>query len=363
MIFHWYLFLLIIISGWLANYAGMTEPVLVENQTLVRYKWFPILIVIIPMIVAAAFRKDTIGDTYAYMVSFRDTMPSFSAILGTLTADVKDKGFVIFRIILKALIGNNCYIYFGIIAAICLFCVAIVYRKYSCNWAMSMFLFVASSDYIQWTHNGMRQFIAVCIIFAATDLLLKKKYGSYLFFVLFAATIHATALLMVPICFVVQGKAWNLHSVLFTIIVLISMNFSGVLTNLIVDFMIETQYSNEVNQFLATEGTNLLRVLVFSVPPIMALIFRRYLSCANSPILDLSTNMAIISMGAYIIASVTSGIFIGRVPIYFSLYNYILLPWLVENVFDRKSQKLIYAMLIACYMYFYYYQVSVSWNL
>lgn len=363
MIFHWYLFLLIIVSSWLAKYGGMTEQVFVERKSEVRYKWVPVLVLIIPMIITAATRSDRVGDTYAYMVGLKKAEPLFSAIPEVIATDGKDKGFSIFNILIKMLIGNNYYLYFGIIATFCLLCVAVVYRKYSCNFAMSMFLFIASSDYIQWTHNGMRQFIAVCILFAATDLLLKKRYVPYILFVLLASTIHATALLMIPICLIVQGKGWNIHSVLFTIAVLIAINFSGALSDFIVDFMTDTQYGNEVNQFLATKGTNILRVVVFMIPPILALVFRRYLNAAKSPVLDLSVNMSIISMGAYIISAVTSGLFIGRIPIYFSLYNYILLPWLVENVFEKRSQKLVYAVLIACYMYFYYYQVSVSWNL
>lgn len=363
MIFQWYLFVLLIAAAWIAKATGQTYTIKVHGRKEKRYGWIPVLIIIIPMIIAAAVRKDTIGDTYAYMRGFRNTNPSFAAIPEVLAQEGKDRGFSVFNILIKMIIGDHYQIYFGIVAAICLFCVAYVYRKYSCNFAMSMFLFLASSDYIQWTHNGMRQFIAVCIIFAATDLLLKKKYIRYILIVLLASTIHATALLMIPVCFIVQGKGWNTRSVLFTIAVLIAINFSGSLSVFIVDFMTDTQYSSEVNQFLATEGTNILRVVVFMIPPVLALVFRRYLNAAKYPILDLSVNMSIISMGAYIISAVTSGIFIGRIPIYFSLYNYILLPWLVENVFEKRSQKLVYAVIIVCYMYFYYYQVSVSWNL
>lgn len=363
MIFQWYLFVLLIAVAWFASAAQQTYTIEIHGRKEKRYGWIPVLIIIIPMIIVAAMRKDTIGDTYAYMVSFRNTTASFSAIPEIFAENGKDKGFSVFNILIKMVVGDHYQIYFGIIAAICLFCVAYVYRKYSCNFAMSMFLFLASSDYIQWTHNGMRQFIAVCIIFAATDLLLKKRYVPYILIVLLASTIHATALLMVPICFIVQGRGWNIRSVLFTIAVLIAINFSGALSDFIVDFMTDTQYSSEVNQFLATDGTNILRVVVFAVPPILALVFRRYLNASQYPILDLSVNMSIISMGAYIISAVTSGIFVGRIPIYFSLYNYILLPWLVENVFEKRSQKLVYAVIIACYMYFYYYQVSVSWNL
>lgn len=363
MVFQWYLFVLLIVVAWFASAARQTYTVEIHGRTEKRYGWIPVLIIMIPMIIAAAKRSPAIGDTSAYIAGFRDTTASFSAIPEALAREGKDKGFSVFNILIKMIIGDHYQLYFGIIAAICLFCVAYVYRKYSCNFAMSMFLFLASSDYIQWTHNGMRQFIAVCIVFAATELLLKKKYLLYIPIVLLASTIHATALLMIPVCFIVQGKAWNTRSVIFTAAALVAINYSGALSDLIVGFMSDTQYSNEVGQFLETEGTNILRVVVFAVPPILALFFKRYLDAARYPILDLSVNMSIISMGAYIISSVTSGIFIGRIPIYFSLYNYILLPWLVENVFEKRSRKLVYAVIIVCYMYFYYYQVTDVWGL
>ena len=363
MVFQWYLFVLLVAVAWFASIAGQTYTVEIHGRTEKRYGWVPVLIIIIPMIVAAALRSPAIGDTSAYIGFFRNTTASLSAIPEVLAREGKDKGFSIFNILIKMIIGDHYQIYFGIIATICLLCVAYIYRKYSCNFAMSMFLFLASSDYIQWTHNGMRQFVAVCIVFAATKLLLKKKYWLYIPIVLLVATIHATALLMIPVCFIVQGKAWNIRSVVFTIAALIAINFSGALSNLIVDFMSDTQYSHEVGQFLETEGTNILRVVVFAVTPILALVLKKYVDAARNPFLDLSVNMSIISMGAYIISSVTSGIFIGRIPIYFSLYNYILLPWLVENAFDKRSQKLVYGVIVVCYMVFYCYQTSTVWGL
>jgi hypothetical protein len=225
-----------------------------------------------------------------------------------------------------------------------------------------MFLFIASSDYVQWNYNGMRQFIAVSVIFLATDLLLQKKYIRVYAIVLLMATVHASALIMIPVTLFISGGPWNKRTVLFTVIALVAINFSGALRNLIADFMTETQYSSEVDQFLETTGTNVFRVLVFCIPPVLALAFKKYLLAANAPILNLSTNMSIVSMGMYIISAVTSGIFVGRIPIYFSLYNYILLPWLVENVFEKKSQKLVYGCIILCYLVFYWYQMTVAWD-
>lgn len=361
MVFQWYLFVLLIAVAIFSTVKQQTYTVAVCGGRERRWTWLPALMIAIPLIYLAGTRPD-IGDTRAYRNSFFSITASLSEIPNILAAEEKDKGFSIFALLVKCIIGNNDKLYFTIIAAFCLLCVVYIYRKYSCNFIFSMFLFIASSDYVQWNYNGMRQFIAVAAIFAATDLLLKKKYLPYFALILFMSTFHASALIMIPISLIVQGKPWNAKTVLFTLIVLIAVNYSDSLTGLITDLMEDSQYSNEVGQFLETEGTNILRVLVFCIPPVLALILRKWLYRADIPILNLSTNMSIVSMGAYIVSSVTSGIFIGRMPIYFSLYNYILLPWLVENVFEDRSKKFVYTAIILCYLVFYYYQMHVAWD-
>lgn len=361
MVFQWYLFVLLAAVAIFASAAGQTYTIEVHGRREVRYSWVPVLIIMIPLIYLAGTRAN-IGDTAAYRISFHNMSTSFSELLDALAGESKDKGFTVFTFFLKSIVGDNDKVYFTIIATICLMCVAVVYKKHSCNFIMSMFLFIASSDYVQWNYNGMRQFIAVAVIFAASDLLLKKKYVWYYAIILVMSAIHASALIMIPISLVVQGRPWNTRTVLFTVAALLAINFSSGLRDLITEFMSETQYSGEVGQFLETDGTNIFRVLVFCIPPVMALAFRSYLLPANDPVLDLATNMSIISMGMYIVSSVTSGIFIGRIPIFFSLHNYILLPWLIENVFDKRSQKLVYAIVIVCYLAFYWYQMTTAWD-
>ena len=361
MVFQWYLFVLLIIVALFAQITHQTYTVTIDGRRELRYGWIPVLMIAIPLIYLAGTRAN-IGDTGVYRSGFLSMDVSVTHFFEILGSDSKDKGFSIFTLLLKTIIGNNDKIYFTIIASICLMCVVSVYKKYSCNFIMSMFLFIASSDYVQWNYNGMRQFIAVSIAFAATDWLLEKKYLKYFLLILLLSTIHASALIMIPISFIVQGKAWNIKTVVLIVGALLAINYSDVTIGIIADFMADTQYSGEVGQFLETEGTNILRVLVFCIPPALALLLRKWIDRADSKLLNLATNMSIVSMGAYLVSSATSGIFVGRIPIYFSLYNYILLPWLVENVFEEKSQKIIYIAIIVCYTIFYYYQMMVAWD-
>ena len=59
----------------------------------------------------------------------------------------------------------------------------------------------------------------------------------------------------------------------------------------------------------------------------------------------------------------TSGIFIGRLPIYASLYSYILLPWELDHLFDRTSGQLIMIGMVGLYLVFYYYQMHMIFGL
>lgn len=366
MIFQWQLFVLLIVIALFAPAMNMYREVNVYGNEQIRYNWFPVLVLAIPMIYMAGTRSETlpnVGDTMSYLGMFQAAPTSLSELFSSFTEDSKDKGFSVFMTLVKAVVGNREIVFFTIIAAVCILCVMAVYRKYSCNFIISAFLFIASGEYIQWTYNGIRQFIPVAILFACIGLILKKKYIPFIILTLILSTIHASALLMIPMVFIVQGRAWNRKTMLLIIAVIIAIASLEQFTDLVTGIMENTQYSGEVDQYLSTEGTSLQRVLVYSIPAILSLILKRRIDRENNPVINLAANMALITALMYLLSAFTSGIFLGRIPIYFSLYNYILLPWLIEHCFTKNSARLIYLVLIGCYLLFYYFQMHVTWNL
>ena len=111
------------------------------------------------------------------------------------------------------------------------------------------------------------------------------------------------------------------------------------------------------------DGTNILRVLVYSIPMILSLIGRKWLEAEDNSIINLCTNMAIITSGLYVVSAVTSGIFIGRLPIYTSLYGYILLPYVIDKMFTKESALMVKLIMMGAYLVFYYYQIHIGWAL
>lgn len=362
MLFQWYIFVFLIILYAVAKAGNQRYQVYVAGEYETRYKWFTAAAVICVLSYVAAMRHERFIDTSSYIGNFMKSDPSWEGILRIIQGEGKDKVFYVLTALLRGLLGDHYRVYLGVIAGFCLICVIRIYRKHSSNFFMSVFLFVASGEYVMWTHNGIRQFIAVSMVFAATDLLLKKKYFPYTVIVLIASTFHSSALVMLPVILVVQGQAWNIKSIAMLLAILAITASSDVLNTLLLSVMENTQYANDAEALLATDGTNALRVMVFAIPPLMALLFRNQLMMLDIPLVNLATNMSVVSLGVYFIAMFTSGIYIGRMPIYFSLYNYLLLPWLVERFFEKSSSKLIYLAVIACYMGYYYYQMHIIWG-
>lgn len=349
------------IMGLFFHRVDVEETIQVLGKNKRRTLLLVAIIVVIPIIYLAGSRGN-IGDTYNYQKGYNNIPNSFSEMLRYAGNIKKDRGFWYLIGIIKCLTRADYRVYYYILATIQILSLVIVYRRYSSNYLMSIFLFIASTDYISWMCNGVRQFTAVTIIFAGTTWLLEKKYIPYSLLILIASTVHQSALIMLPIIFIVHGEAWNRRTVFLLIAALVIVAYVDIFTNILDNILEETQYENVVSDWKAwkDDGTNPLRVLVYSVPAILSFFGRRNIRYENDSVINVATNMSIVTAGLYLISMVTSGIFIGRLPIYTSLFNYILLPWEVKCIFNERSSKLITIALYISYLLFYYYQMHIQ---
>lgn len=353
----------VLVGGYIIRAVSKKQTVQVLGELQKRWSKSSALLLMIPLILWATYRSLYIGDTGTYVNAFNrmpDTLAELSAYVGTLK---KDKGYYTFAALIRIFISKDYRVYLFIIAAIQGVILALVLRKYSSDYWLSIFLFVAATDYLSWMNNGIRQFVAVVIVFAGTKWLLERKNIQYILLVLFASLFHQTALLMIPIGFILQGKAWNIKTLLFIAASLAAVVFVDRFTDILDNALSETQYENVVSDWESfnDDGTNVFRVLVYSVPAILAFIGRKRIKTDDDPVITMATNASLITSGIYLVSMVTSGIFVGRLPIYVSLYsNCILLPWETENIFSRESSQLVKLLMIVCYIAFYYYAMYLN---
>lgn len=344
------------------------------NALTGEYEWrvapFFAILVMAPVVWMAA-NRGWFADTDVYIRSYQTMPDTFAGISGYMETISKDKGFSLFSAILRVIIGKSYVPYLCVIAIFQAYAVSKLFREHSIDYVLCVFLFIASTDYLSWMFNGIRQFMAVSIILLATPLMLKEsahvirnKYLPLFVIIICASTMHQSALLMIPFVVIAQGEAWNRRTLLFLIGTLLAIAFVGRFTGLLDEVLSNTQYKNVVSDYTewGDDGTNPLRVLVYSIPAIISFLERRTIKEENNPVINFCTNMSIVSMGIYIISMFTSGIFIGRLPIYASLYSYILLSWEIENLFE-KSRSAIKITAIFGYLMFYYYQMHVTYGL
>lgn len=362
---YWFMMAWVIFFGILAQVSARKVCVgeyLGEEVYEARVHLF-MAVVTFAVIIFFAGARSHIADTSAYIRMFND-YPLFQNAQDIIFDDTaREPGFRLFSILVKTYISDNYTVWLYIIAVITGICVMIPLYRYSCNFGVSAFLFMSSCQFT-WMFNGMRQFLVAAIIFSCTGLILKNKNLLYIIIVCILSTIHQSALILIPMYFIAQGEPWNKRTLLFIGCIILAMIFTSKFTNLLTDVVEQTDYASSVNEFKATDdGTNIIRILVELIPVILAFVYRDKIKDKLTPIIKLSINMSLIASGLYIISKIAhSGILLGRLPIYFSMYNLILLPWLLKNIFDNKEKDLIYFVMIICYFAFFYCQMCITWG-
>ncbi len=360
---YWWLLIWPFIVGGLTFIISPQQEEIVLGQRCVRWHWLFAALLAAPYVIWAAWRSSSFGDTGQYRATFLGMPVGLAQMADYVATRPKGKGFVVFEYLFKTFASSSDIAFFFVIALVQIICLVYIYRKYSRNYWLSIFFFIASTDYMSWVFNGIRQFIAACIIFAFFPLLVKRKYISMSVVVLLAATIHISALIFLPFIFIVNGRAWNLRTIGFLIAVIVSFFFVDRITGFLIDTMENTAYEGDIVFLLNDDGTNILRVLFYSVPAIMSLVFRPYIDAANDPLINVCVNLSITAAGFYVFSFFTSGILMGSVPIYFSLANYILIPWLISEVFEPSSAVLMDTIFVGVYSAFFYYQMGPTWGL
>lgn len=334
------------------------------GETVARWQPLYAIAMVLPYILWTGFRHNYFGDTALYRRLYLELEPTLGHLFSLFSGEEKDPGFTAFSILLKSIIGNADKLFFLIIGTFQLVGVTLIFRRYSDHFWTTFFLFVVSTDYLSWTHNGMRQFIAVVIIFVGFKYLISKRYIPMILLILLASSFHGSALLMLPIIFVVRGRAWNRKTVIMLALTMVVIAFIDQFTPILDALLQETQYDGTINNEIwsVDDGTNIMRVFVYSIPALMALFGLKHVRAANNPIMNVCINCSIVTMALYLVASVSSGIYIGRLPIYTTLYGYIALPWMIDIIFERRSAQLIRYIMYGAYLAFFYFQMHFAWG-
>ncbi len=224
------------------------------------------IIMAICMVLLIGLRSVNIGiDTlnYAYMYINAASTP-----FSYLNEDIKDKGYVFLCIVLNRL-GVN-FTEFNILYAI--FNISIItymIYKYSDMPWMSFFLFMAFGFFtLQFTM--VRQSLAISIVLLAIILDKNKGIWDFVKFVLLvwiAYTIHASAVVALPIWFIRKIKPDKIWTFIFIAIIVFCYLFKGAIGELMFNLAgdVSESYENYGDELIENAGMFLYLMILVSV--------------------------------------------------------------------------------------------------
>ncbi len=303
--------------------------------------------------------RNNMGDTFFYIYSYR-----------LLDRDMEPVHFRFSGGILYPLLQYWCRMRSDephqlIMITALIACIPIVYAiyKYSCSFELGIALYVLTG-YFTFSMNGIRQYAAAGILILGMKYMLSDKktdFFKFLLLVLAAWLFHTSALVMIPIYFVVRRKAWTPLTFVFLIgTVIVTLAFNAILPTFL-DILEDTEYSRYADNGWFTEGveqgSSIIRVFVLFVPLVLAYMDREFFRMQYGRKWDILVNIGIINLAFYIL-SLYNWIF-ARFAIYTSIYVIVMMTYVITRGAVPQKSKWLYPSSLLLYI-FYFYNVRYS---
>lgn len=305
--------------------------------------------------------RSGIADTGTYISMFDGWPNSIGAVNWDETG--MEKGFTFLTVLYKQLISTDFHGWLFLIALISGIALMAGFLKYSASFGFSCFLLIATTMFTYFV-NGMRQWIVVVILFCFTDLIADRKFFRYVIVVLLLSTIHTSALIMIPFYFLSRIKPW---SGMMWVLMVVMLGFGVLFDRMkpLVEFLLSgSDYENYIDLMTGGGvGSNIFRLAIAAVPVIISFFARERISEVGNRIIYICVNMSVVNLCLYFLATVSSGMAVGRLTTYFDIYNMLLLPWLIKYAFTDVSRKIVTILCVFFYIIFFYYQMVVTWHI
>lgn len=285
------------------------------------------------LILVAALRYGVGTDYYTYQGLFEYYM---NIPLKEVFFE-KEGGFWGISSIIGSFTSNVNWVFF-VHAAIIIILIVGTFYKYSVNFALTLFLYIASMDYFG-SFNGIRQWTASAILFLGLRFLYEKKCLWYILLVAVAYKFHNTSLLMIPLYFLLTRRAGSKTIKIFSVIMFGFIFIFPSITNNLFDIMEGSDYQHYMLDDVTDDGVNMLRVLVAAVPVVFSAIYyhRLYRTDEEQRWIDILINGSLFNF-MFMTLALRSTV-MARLCMYLNPFNALLLPYFLR-VFKNESKIL-----------------------
>ncbi|WP_339611172.1 EpsG family protein [uncultured Planktosalinus sp.] len=311
---------------------------------------------ILSVILLQSLRKWTVGtDVVAYLYFFERLSRGESIIDFASEFSSLEMGFLYYNKLI-AVFTKDPQIYLTIISATIFIPIGYVIYKNSKNIFVSL-IALLSLIIFNFTFTGLRQSIAIAIVFLSFEYIKKQKWLYFLLLVLFASSFHTSALVFLaayPLYFLVLRKK---H---YFIVLILFIGAFLVRETLLKSFVLVAfdKYGNS-ELMVATDSYTMLLFMFFIYT---VAVFVKNKQSKSSLTFNAATNY--ILMAAFIQIAASESQVAMRAGYYYFIFVTLLLPDIISAVKIKKSRNSIaFIIVVACFTFYYITTINSSINL
>ena len=330
----------------------------IHSQSAVNYVPFIMLVLTLAL---PAILRTRYNDTVAYIRGFYNSRPFPAALLQEdYLHPLQNPLFRVYESLIHTFTDNHT-IFFLFPALFVQYSYVRFIRRHSPSFLVGIGLYIFLGSYV-FSLAAMKQTIAMAILLYAVDALIDRKIIRFYLIVFVAFLFHTYALVFV-ILPLFAVRPWSPRTLVLLLgAAFVMMNFNTVLEGFM-DLANESGKNVSSDEIIGVAGINPIRVAVYSIPPLFALLFRRYLfDDKHDREHNIIINMSFITVSIMSIGLVNAANMFGRMGQYFEFGLICGLPWMLTKPFDKQSERLVSLIAILCFAGYFCYANLIQIN-
>lgn len=267
--------------------------------------------------------------------------------------------FYILQNAIKDLTGNSQVLIF-LTSLFSQCCFVRFIKRYCSHFTFGIFLYFTLGTYLL-TMAAIKQITAMAILTLAVPYLEKKKWPQYYVLVFLAMLMHtyAIAFAILPLF---ARRPWKLFTFAFMVLIaILLMNFQEVITAFL-------EQADEAGKTIADYevfddvSVNIFRLAVYAVPPLISLVFQKWIFYNSTDMKHVLVHMSVISCACMIMGTQSGANMFGRMANYFEIGTICILPWMLEQTFDKRSNRLVSTIAVVAFLGYFMYANAINTN-
>lgn len=311
------------------------------------------LVLLIAMLVMFAGLRTTMNDTYNYMVGYQGISGTIDALRSIEWTLAERPLFKAYQIVLKIYVSKNSQVLIFISALITETSMVYYLYRYSKSFVASVFLFLSFAVFAL-TMAAVKQTLATAIAIWSIPAFVRRKPVRAFATIATAMLVHPYAVVFGCGYFLCNRGVWNstIYTALF-LTALASLFFArfadGILS------LSESIGDGYDSAWLESgTGVNRLRVVAYSVIPVLSYYVRRESPESTDAFQDACMNLTIIAACLSFLSGFGGSGLLGRVPNYFNPFICISFANLLhEREYFKSNKNLIASLLVIAFLIYY----------